>query len=642
MGARFAAIARRAAPHLAVLAVLAVLALVLTWRLWVGGHPTTSVLCQCGDPGQTVWFLEWVPWALAHGHDPLFTNAIFAGQGGANLLQSTSYLLPALLLAPVTWLFGPTASFNAAELLAPVLSGWCMFLAARRVCAFFPGQLAASLLWAFSPLLVEAEMFGHLNFTILYFPPLAFCALHELFTGSRSPVVAGILLGLLVVAQFFTGTEPLAITAVAIAFGCLVACALAPRLTWGRRRRIGLGLASAAAVAGVLLAYPLDFFLAGPRHVVGEPWPLTAFYGEHALDIVSPARPGSGSSVLSRVGGYFGPGGPGVAFLGLPLLVSLAVSSVVWWRRRIAWVLVVTGAFSWLCSLGAVLLPLSSQSYQRWLPWRYLQSWPLLASIGPNRFTIVVDACAALLVAISVDAWIELARAARRWLAPRSRALAAGAAGAVSALLAAGLALSAEPLVTTSPFPLRTTAATVPAWFRTTALRLGATTVVLTYPYASSSAPDAMYWQAQEGLAFRLVGGRALVPGADGVHSLHVDPATGLDPVLQDASFGTGLPAPPSAATLSLIRRGLRRWGVQVVVVVRRARAPAWMAAVMTDALGEAPRSEQGSLAWFDVGSAPASLDVAAGVVERCAGDGAGAGSFARAPACVLAAARRH
>lgn len=223
--------------------------------------------------------------------------------GGANLLQSTSYLLPAFLLAPVTWLFGPTASFNVAELLAPVLSGWCMFLAARRVCTFFPGQLAASLLWAFSPVLVGAEMFGHLNFTVLYFPPLVFCALHEIVTGSRSPVAAGILLGLLVAAQFFTGTEPLAITAVAVAFGCLVACVLAPRVAWGRRRRIGIALATAAAVSGALLAYPLDFFLAGPRHVVGEPWPLTSFYGENVLNVVSPARPGSGSSVLSAASG---------------------------------------------------------------------------------------------------------------------------------------------------------------------------------------------------------------------------------------------------------------------------------------------------------------------------------------------------
>ncbi len=102
-------------------------------RVWVTGNPTSTVLCQCGDPGQAVWFMAWVPYAITHGHNPLFTTRMLSGQGGANLLESTSYLLPSFLLAPVTWLFGATVSFNAAETIAPVLSGWAMYLAAGRV-----------------------------------------------------------------------------------------------------------------------------------------------------------------------------------------------------------------------------------------------------------------------------------------------------------------------------------------------------------------------------------------------------------------------------------------------------------------------------------------------------------------------------
>nr|MDA8355301.1 hypothetical protein [Actinomycetota bacterium] len=91
---------------------------------------------------------------------------------------------------------------------------------------------------------------------------------------------------------------------------------------------------------------------------------------------------------------------------------------------------------------------------------------------------------------------------------------------------------------------------------------------MLTYPYASSGTPDAMYWQARDGLHFALEGGRALVPGADGRHSDHVDPLTGSDALLDATSFGFGDPAPPSARAVRALAASLRTWGVNDVVVV--------------------------------------------------------------------------
>jgi len=629
-----------AARHVAVVGVLLAMSLAACWRLVVAGHPTTSVLCQCGDPGQTVWFLEWVPWALGHGHNPFFTDAIFAGQGGANLLQSTSYLLPAFVLSPVTVAFGPTAALNVALVAGPVLSGWCMFLAARRVTSFFPGQLAAAVLWGFSPLLVSNEMFGHLNFTFLFFPPLLFCVLHELVTGTGRAAVAGGLGGLLVAAQFLTGTEALAITALVTVVGCVVAVALFPRAASAVRRRLLVGLGAAAAVCAVLLAYPVAFFLAGPRHVTGQPWPATSLFGEYVRAIVT-AEPVTPSSLeLARVGGYYGTPGPGVAFLGLPLLVGLLVSAAVWRRRRLAVVLVVAGGFAWLCSFGALLLPLSGHSAQWWLPWRYLQHWPLLGSIGPDRFALMVDFAAALLVALSLDGWAELARRLHRRLSGRSRALAAAGVATVAAVAALGLSLAAEPLVSTSGLPLRTRDASVPAFFADAHAHLRPSNVVLVYPYPSSGVPDAMYWQAAEGLGYRLVGGRALVPGRDGVHSIHVDPLRGFDALLVETSFGYGIPPAPSRRALAAARRSLLRWGVDDLVVVRRGRAPDWMAAVATDLLGTAPRLEDGTFVWDSVRSDPPPLGVSPAVVERCAGSGLGRASFRAAPGCVLRAAR--
>jgi hypothetical protein len=624
-------------PHLAIVLLLLGLSVAMFWHVWGVGHPSMTVLCPCGDPGQAVWFLAWVPWAVTHGHNPLFTNEIFAGQGGANLLESTSYLLAAFVMAPLTWLAGPTVSFNVIETLAPVLSGWCFFLAARRVTPSWTAAAAGSLLWGFSPFALSSLDFGHINFGLLFFPPLAFLICFELVGSDRHrPALLGLGLGLLLVAQFFAGTEPLAISAVTGLVAMVMAGLLAPKTAWRRRRRLGIGLGIGAVVTVVLLAYPIWFLLAGPRRVVGEPWPATPILGSH-VDAIVTAGPGvRGPTLFTELGGYFG-GNPSMAYLGLGILIFLVCSSVVWWRNRLAWVLVVTGFAAWLCSLGIALMPLAADSRQAWLPWQYLQHLPLLEDIVPNRFALIVDFAAAMLLAISIDAWLAVfrrlvTRLPAKPAAGRRAVRAAGIAG-----LAGALVVSVLPVVHTYVWPLTMHAEATPAWFQTTAKHLPAGTEVLTYPYASSAASEAMYWQAEDDLSFQLVGGRAETPGADGRHSAHVDPLRGTDALLTNDSFGFGIPAAPDRAGIEVVRASLQQWGVDVLVVIRAGRAPAFAVAMFTAALGRPPRLQHGSYVWYGVsGPGPRPLDVSAARIERCSGGGFDLRSFLAAPSCML------
>ncbi len=613
------------------------LSVAMFWHVWGTGHPSTTVLCPCGDPGQAVWFLAWVPWAVVHGHNPLFTNEIFSGQGGANLLESTSYLLAAVVMAPLTWLAGPTVSFNVIETLAPVLSGWCFFLAARRLTPSWTAAAAGSLLWGFSPFALSSLDFGHINFGLLFFPPLAFLLCFELVASDRHrPVLLGLGLGLLVVAQFFAGTEPLAISAVTGLVAMVTAGLLAPRTAWRRRRRIGIAVGTGTVVTVVLLAYPIWFLLAGPRRVVGEPWPATPILGSHVDAIVTAGPSVHGPSLFTELGGYFG-ANPSMGYLGLGILIFLACSSVVWWRKRLAWVLVVTGFVAWLCSLGIALMPLAADSRQTWLPWQYLQHLPLLEDIVPNRFALVVDFAAALLLAVSIDGWLTLLRrlVARLPAKPVGGRLAVSATG-VAALVVA-IAVSVLPVVHTYKWPLTMHAEATPAWFETTAKHLPAGTEVLTYPYASSAASEAMYWQAEDDLSFGLVGGRAETPGADGRHSAHVDPLRGTDALLTNDSFGFGIPPAPDRAGIEAVRASLRKWGVDVLVVLRAGRAPAFAVAMFTAALGRAPRLEEGAEVWYGVhGPGPPPLDVSPQRIERCSGGGFDLQSFLRASSCLL------
>ncbi len=652
-----------AAPHAGVLAILLALGIALMWGAWGTGHPTSSVLCGCGDPGQTVWFLEWVPWALGHGHNPLLTETMFAGQGGANLLESTSYLLQSFVLSPVTAAFGPTAAFNVSLTLAPVVSGWCMFLASRRLTSSWLAQVAAAVLWGFSPFVISSESFGHLDLAVLFFPPLLFVCLFDLCaTDRRSPRVIGIWLGLLVVAQFFAGTELLAVTILMAVVGLVVTAALNPRRARERLKRIATGFGVAAGVAALVLAYPVWMLLAGPRHIVGAPWPGIAALGSEPGSIVNPG-PAHLSSNFNLAGGYYGPTGPDVAYLGWPLLIFVIVSAFTWWRRRPAWTLVAIGVAAWLCSLGVLLLPFGSDSRQWWLPWQYVQHLPLVGSIGPTRFAAIVTGVLALLLALSIDGWLELARGLYRRRAGaqgqpgpergvagpgdghggRRRAVPTSAllAMLVELALAAAVVVAAVPIVRANTWPLVMHAQPIPAWFKTTARDLPSSSVVVVYPYPPSLASDALYWQATDDMAFRLVSGRAEIPGADGRHSEHLDPLGGSDAFLAAASFGFTIPAAPSVAQITQLRESFVDWHVNVVVIVARGRAPAWAAAVFTEAIGRLPLKQHGALAWYSPGadweSVPP-LRLSSEAVKRCSGDGYSQQSMETAPACVMAA----
>src|SRR5436190_1980391 len=98
------------------------------WGIPVLAHFSTRYISNGrGDVDLYRWFLAWVPWAVSHGHSPLFTDKVFA-PGGVDLTWSTTMPGPAIVIWPVTRLFGTLASHNLLKLLAPALAGWGAFL----------------------------------------------------------------------------------------------------------------------------------------------------------------------------------------------------------------------------------------------------------------------------------------------------------------------------------------------------------------------------------------------------------------------------------------------------------------------------------------------------------------------------------
>ena len=639
------------------------LTLVVWWHVW-STHPTSVATCGCGDSSLFQWFLAWPAHALAHGLDPLYSTALLHPTG-VNLLANTAEIGLGVLLAPVTWLLGPIATFNVALTLSPALSAVAMYVLVRRWVAWAPAAFVAGLLYGFSPFVLVSLTDGHLMLGLAVFPPLMAACLDDLLVRRRHrPVVVGVVLGVLVFLQFLVGTEILTILAIA---GGLAVVLVA--LTWTRdppalrdraARHAATALAATGATAAVLLAYPVWFVLAGPAHYSGSVWNAAVLGGGGArLKEYVTATPSFDALVhlLHQIGGYQG-ASLSNQFFGLGLVAVLVLGLVVWHRDRRLVLLAVIGAVSVVLSLG-VENPV-------WVPWRVLAHVPLVQNIIPVRFVAVTYLVAAAMLGIVVDrtrlavlgavaghAAGDAAGDVRRDAAGDDRGDAGGdqrrrrAGGAWAAGVAgvAGLAVSAVALVPLASYlspivPMTTEPVVLPAWFAAVAPRLPPGQVVLAFPVPftiDTDAPlqSAMTWQAVDDMHYSMVGAggpaaRVTPPGAARQGQAVVSQLSG--------SFLMSWITPTEVATL---HRALAAWGVTTVVIPDQPRLPRYeqiplitlASAVLTAAIGSPPVQQASAWVWHEVPRAPAYEPAAADRLVRCT-----AGLPVRGDAAVTAA----
>ena len=317
-----ASLFERALPYLVCTAILVVLGVRMNANVWLHGHVSTTIVSRQGDVAEQLWFLAWLPHALVHLQNPFFTTRVFAGSSGVNVLDNTSIFLPSLVLAPVTLVSGPVAAYNVGLLLAPVVTGLAMFALVRRLTASVPVSLIAAVLWAFCPFMVSNLEVGHFHLTALYFPPLVALLAVRLLRDRAAPRGVGLWLGALVVAQFFTGSEILALTGFACVVSVVVAALLAPKRTVRAARDVLACLAWACVVVVPLLAVPVAVELFGPGHVTGPIWGFESLGPPLAAYV---RAPGAHDTIVgfAQAVGYYGHAGPPQEFVGLGLLLSL-------------------------------------------------------------------------------------------------------------------------------------------------------------------------------------------------------------------------------------------------------------------------------------------------------------------------------
>ena len=621
-----------------------VLSVVVWWNLW-SGHPTSTTTCGCGDTASFLWYLEWPAHALAHGLNPLYSTAMNY-PSGVNLLANTSELAIGVLLAPVTWLFGPVATLNVALTLAPALSALAMCVLLRRWVSWMPAAFAGGLLYGFSPFALIYLTDAHLMLGLAAVPPLIVACLDELLVRQRRPVITGLVLGLLVTLQFFIGSEVLLMTVATATLGVgLVALNFAVRDPAVLRRRLRaavVGLATALATAAVLLAYPVWFALAGPAHLAGSIWPGGFFFGGGTTELRTYLFPPAGNALyntyLHSLGGYQGPL-LSTQYFGFGLLVVVVGGVTVWRHDRRLWLFGAITVVSVALSVGVnhdFLLKFAARV-------------PLVDDIVPDHLVFISYGAAAIMLGLIVDnCYRSVNRRPEasldpdtRQSVPNGRSRWPGWAASVTALVVAGVALVPGAVYLAQTVPVTTRSVVLPEWFRVVAPHLTGHQVVLVLP-AYAEYDTATTWQAVDGMHYTMVG-EGPPAGLDERAGKERAGATVIAAV-STSSNGQGSAKP---GDIRAVRMALDDWGVTTVVIPDQPALPAYdqipsvtyAAAVITAATGELPIHQAGAWVWTGVDEAVTGPPLTSSSVAECAKGVATRGVLAveHATSCVLA-----
>ena len=469
-----------------------------------------------GDAALFLWFLANTSAALwhQHGHGLFVTHALNAPDG-VNVLWNTGLLLPGTVLSPVTELAGPVLTLNLLLLLGPALSAWSAYLCSGRFLTTTRARVLTGLVFGFSPALMSAEL-GHLQLTLLFLVPPLLLTTVDAVTGRRRPVRSGLLLGVLAAAQVLIGEEVLALTGIA---AVVVLVTLGVQYRSRLRPHLAPLLATtgvAAAVAVLLVGYPLAVQFFGPQSVHGEIQTPDVY----VLDPVGLVVPNSVPALrhlplLSQVPVLHTNNAEDMGYLGLPLLVLLG--AVLWVRRHdvVARTAGVTAGVLGILALG-LTLHLAGGAKHVPLPWGLSAGAPVVSSLLPVRWMLLVD----LLVALLLGIWLD-----RLPTSGRRRTV-----GLVAVVLAL---VPVVPHQLGNIGPLRT-----PSFFTAGAGGLRGTVVLVPPPTVGNPRP--MAWQAQAGLRFAMPGGYFVGPGRGG-----------------QAHFGTYPHRPTERLLMQLVLRGL-------------------------------------------------------------------------------------
>jgi hypothetical protein len=552
------------------------------WPIYPG-DPNRLPGCVCGDQVLTVWFLRWVPYSISHALNPFFTSRVNV-PFGANLAQNTLMPFLGFITTPFTLLVSPVASLNLLAWLAFPASAGTMFYLLNRITKSRLAAFVGGLLYGFSPYMV-GQASNHIMLSFIALPPLiALCTWKIIVEQKLKFWKVSLLLAIEATVQYLVEPEILAITAVILSLsigtsGLLYRKAITKKHLWYSLKSFGL----AAAVTLILLSYPVWFMLSGSQHFAGSNFPADNPFRSDLIGLIVPTAnqrfvPSHFKQFATQtMGGDFQESGEYVG----PVLLIIMIVSVIRWRRNKLLVTAAGVAFiCWVLSLGPQLV-IDGHTTSLVLPFDILLKLPLLKDILPTRFSFGEWFAIALLMALVVK---ELREVPFRL-----------ASGLLYSLLALATIITLFPR-----WPYTGSTVTVPALFTSIARTKLNGAVALVYPFPIFPTDQAMLWQAEAGLNFKLVGSyiqtRNPLTGESSEFPALLTPGT----VQGWLTYNQGVHAPwpePSSVSTADVTSYLQINHVTTVIVDPSAINATAVTKVFTNVLGQ-PEKIGGILLW--------------------------------------------
>ncbi|MFF3847035.1 glycosyltransferase [Streptomyces sp. NPDC002328] len=502
------------------------------------------------DQTQWEWFFAVTADNVAQLRNPLFSD-LQGVPDGVNLMANTAMLGLSVPLTPVTLLLGPAVTLSLVMTfgLAATAASW-YWLIVRRLVRQRGAAFAGATLAAFAPPMVSHAN-AHPNFVLLFMIPLIVDRALRLCEAGPRRTRDAVVLGLMAAYQLFLGEETLLLAALGMLVFALAYAAVRPDVARRAARPLLGGLATAAAVCLPIVVYPLSWQFSGPQsythidHGPGSANTVRALltFAERSL-IAGDADRAAALSLNPTEQN---------AFYGWPLLLLALAITVRLWRRPAVRALACTAVVAAVLSLGPrVHVPFTDTEIPG--PWAPLAGLPLLESVIESRVAMICAPVLGMLLALAVG---RLATA---------RSLGTQYAG----LLAVCLALL--PLV---PAPLKSAPrAATPAFFTGGAweayVRPGESLVPV--PLPEPLAADALHWQTEAGLGFRMPGGYFNGPYGDGDRSgVYGVPLNFTASLLKDVR-DTGIAQVIDDRARAEARRDLAHWRAGALVLVPQPR----------------------------------------------------------------------
>jgi hypothetical protein len=364
--------------------------------------------CACGlpgDPAQYTWAFVWFPYALLHGLSLLHTTAMWAPTG-IDLAGATATPLLALLLAPITWIWGPIVSYNVIAILAPVTAAGAVYLLCRYVTKSPWAALISGATFGFGTY-ETAQLNGHLHLVVIFCVPLAVLTVVKGLDGAISRSRLCLQLVALLVAQFLISVE--------VFFTLTVLGVSALALAWllgGAEIRLRVGRVVKPIVSAYLiLGAVMSWYIVALLHATAYAKGAGARFPTDALSFFTPMVYTwiGGHAYLWETTKYLAGPGETNAYIGIPM-VLIVIGYIVGRRdSRLAKWFAAMLALTVLWVLGPRLYVAGKPEI--WLPYSLLVHLPGFDQVLQGRVAVYL----ALLCAVILALWLA-AGTRDRWL----------------------------------------------------------------------------------------------------------------------------------------------------------------------------------------------------------------------------------